>query len=423
MTKLPDSVLIKTSNLKNGIQLVTEQQPGRRSVALGIWVKLGSMDETRLNNGISHFYEHMVFKGTRNRTAREIALEIEGRGGYLNAYTTREYTCFYARVAKAEVNTALSVLCDMINEPVLSAKEFKRERGVILEEIRGYDDSADDAVLDMFSKALWQDNAMELPVAGLVSTVKKLKYEQLLEHHERVLNGAQMVVVCVGDVDHASIRNHVKKALPNRVQGTHAKRDWAAVRAAHYVKRRDIQQNHIVMGTALPAQAQWSYSMGLMNVMLGEGMASRLFQKVREQKALAYTVYSNIDVHENNRVFSVYMATDADRGQQAIDVVQKEFALALQKGFTPQELADAKRTILGNLEMSLDTPSSCMYRHARAMVRYNRIITVPEIEKGIEQVTMDDIEQVVQLVFKGGNWASSCIVPIDGPKLHAHLDF
>lgn len=375
------------------------------------------MDENVDKNGISHFYEHSVFKGTKNRNAYDLVHEIESRGGYINAYTSREYTCFYSRISREDMDIALESICDMINAPKLSEDDANKEKGVIIEEIKSYDDAPDEYVQDLFAQALWEDKQLAQQVAGSVSSVRKLNYKDLRVHQKIIMNKSGMVVVVVGNISHAKICKDVQRLLPNKKSGRLQERKWSKIRPRNIQRYRDVQQSHVVMGTAIPVENKHSFSLAILNVILGEGMSSRLFQKIREDLGLAYSIYSGIDVHEFSRVFSIYMATDPKSVQKAVDAVKFEIALFLQNGISEEELENAKRNILGGMKMNLDSPSNCMNRLARSIIKYNRVVNLKDVEKGYTRLKVKNIMDTAELLFKDTKWAGAAVIPRGAKKI------
>lgn len=416
--------MLKQTTLDNGVVVLSERIPGASSAAAGIWVQHGSRDESSELRGLSHYYEHMVFKGTENRSALDIALQVEGKGAYLNAYTSKDYTCFYTRSSLQDLPGCFSVVGDMINAPVLDKVEAAREKQVIIEEIRGYDDTPDDAVHDLFAAALWGKSPLGQPVAGTVSSVRKLGNSQLRDYHQRVLQELPMIAVCAGDVQHKDFCRMVEKALPNKEACKPHSYFWNETHKTTLSRRRDIQQSHIVIGTALPPTIENRYTMAALNTMLGEGMASRLFQKVREEQGLAYSVYSSVDEFLGCRGFSVYAGADPDRASLALELIAHEMQILGREGFRADELEFARGYLLGSLRLSLDIPSSRMNRLARSLLLQGEIVPIREIEQRLVRLKLSAVNDFAMELLSR-NWAGCCIIPKNsaGLSLKSSLNF
>jgi len=402
--------MVKQTTLDNGVVVLSERLPGASSAAAGIWVQHGSRDESLELSGLSHYYEHMVFKGTESRSALDIALQVEGKGAYLNAYTSKDYTCFYTRSSLQDLPGCFSVVGDMLNAPVLDTIEAAREKQVIIEEIRGYDDTPDDAVHDLFATALWGKSPLGQPVAGTVSSVRKLGAVQLQGYHQQVLQTLPMIAVCAGDVQHKTFCRMVEQALPNKEACIPQNHSWSETRKTALTRRRDIHQSHIVIGTALPPTTENRYTMAALNSMLGEGMASRLFQKVREEQGLAYSVYSSVDEFLGCRGFSVYAGADPDRASLALELIAHEMQSLSREGFRKEELEFAKGYLLGSLRLSLDNPSSRMNRLARSLLLQGEIVPIRETEQRLARLKLSAVNDFATELLSR-DWAGCCIVP------------
>ena len=405
---------IKETKLDNSVVIVTEQNDFYSSACVGVWVGVGSGDENAENNGISHYYEHMVFKGTRTRDAFEQVFSIESRGGYINAYTTKEETCFYAKVMDEDWQIATDVLCDMISEPLFEKREASKERQVVLEEIRGAMDTPDDYVHDLFSMALFDESALKYPIAGTVSSVKKLDDSSLKEHQKNVLNKYQVVVSSSGNISHKDMVKRVQENLKLKKKSTRKKRAKAKIASPkHIVRKRDVQQCNVVVGAVIDDKKFDRNAYNVFNMLFGDGMASRLFQSVREKYGLAYTIYSCIDVHQNGNVFSIVLGAETKKLQKALEVIFHEIQDLLKNGIDEQELDYAKKAIIGNIVLKMESTTARMTAIARPVLENRPRLTLEETIKEINGVTVQDIQRVISYLFDLSKWSSAAIVPKD----------
>lgn len=411
---------VQITHLPHGITVASERMLGAYSVSVGLWTGVGSSQEPAKLNGLSHFFEHMVFKGTSNRTALQIAHELEERGGNLNAYTTREHTCFYARVVKEDFSLALDTVCDLAMNPVLDAAEVEKERKVIIEEIRSYDDSPDELAHDLFSELHFRGQGIALPITGTVKSVKAIGQAELRKHHRAILGNYPALVVAAGNVDHELLVGKVRDLLgPKNAVSTDFPKSHPGEGAGTALRRKEVQQSNIVVGTSIPIRStgKQRLSLSILNLIFGDGMSSRLFQKVREDHGLAYSVYSAIDNYRGCRSFNIALGTDPKRQQKAVDLIHQEVKLLLQNGVTQQELDRAKTAILGGIKLGLDSPSNRMNRLARQLIRSNKFIPFSVVEKDLKSICIDDVILVTEEIFKRGVWAAGAVIPKDGKKV------
>ena len=420
--------MVNITQLPNGVQVASERMPGAYSVSVGLWVGVGSSAESELVNGVSHFFEHMVFKGTENRTALQLAHEIEQRGGSLNAYTTREHTCFYSRVVKEDFSLALDTICDLAMNPLIEASEVEKERKVIVEEIRSYEDSPDELAHDLFSGLHFAGQGLAMPITGTVQSVRRVGRPELMRHHRDLLTKHPIVIVAAGNVDHSDLVGRVRDLLerkrasrlpiPQVKPGTHG---------GIVLKRKEVQQSTIVAGTsiALRKTGHQRLALTLFNMIFGDGMGSRLFQKVREDHALAYSVFSSVDNFNGCRSFNISLGTDPKRQQKAIELVRGEVLDFLKDGLRTDELERAKTAVLGNIKLGLDSPSTRMNRLARQVIRSGKYTPFSKLQKDLVLVKPNQLMEAVEEVFLQGTWAAAAVIPKDGPKvdMKALLDY
>ncbi|HUH07998.1 MAG TPA: pitrilysin family protein [Egibacteraceae bacterium] len=397
---------VSVSVLDSGVRVVTEAVPGMRSVAVGFWVSCGSRDEREPVAGASHFLEHLLFKGTRRRTALEIAETIDAVGGEMNAFTSKEYTCFYARCLDRDVPLAVDVLADMIVGALIRARDVDAERDVVLEEIRMHRDAPDDLVHSVFSEALFRGHPLGREVLGSEDTITAMTRDQVNRYYRRQYVPANLVVAAAGNLDHAEVVRLVEEALAPLDRdgaGIAPRRPPGAPGAASAVIRtRPTEQAHIVLGApGLARDDERRYAASVLNQALGGGMASRLFQEVRERRGLVYSVYSYHGMHADSGAFAVYAGTAPRRAPEVLQVVRAELDKARSGGLGDAELARAKGNLTGSLVLGQEDTSSRMSRLGKALTTGSPLLTLDELIASVEAVTVDDVRAVAERLLGG----------------------
>ncbi|WP_250282251.1 MULTISPECIES: M16 family metallopeptidase [unclassified Frankia] len=387
--------------LPGGLRVLTEQVPGVRSVAIGIWVGVGSRDESPLTAGCSHYLEHLLFKGTPSRDALTISAAIEAVGGELNAFTTKEYTCYYVRVLDSDLADAVEVLSDMISHSLITADDVEAERGVILEEIAMHDDDPSDVVHDVFSAALLGDTELGRPVLGTTESIENLERDTIAEYYRSRYTLSDMVVAVAGNIDHERTLALVTSAFADRLGGLGAP---AAARGGSYtypdaagvvVHRRPTEQAHVVLGTVgMSRQDDRRFALGIMSSALGGGMSSRLFQEVREKRGLAYSVYSFASHFADAGLFGVYAGCAPRRADDVLALCREQLELMATAGVTDEELARAKGQSRGSLVLGLEDTGSRMSRIGKSELVHGELLSVDEILARVDAVTRDDVRAV-----------------------------
>ena len=360
---------LRRTKLPNGLTVLSEFMPGVRSVAFGAWVRSASLHEKRDVMGVSHLLEHMVFKGTGKRTAKEIALALECVGGSLDAYTSREHTVFQARVLDEHLEIAADVIADMVFEPALRQADLDLERNVVLEEIGMVEDTPDDLVFELHNEAVWGKHPLGYSLLGTRDTVSALEVKHLRALHDRAYRPENLVVAAAGNVDHDALLKILARTGWTRTStGKAAPVEVGAPRVAAGQRRhvsRDGSQTHIVLGSpTIGHQDPRRHAMVLLSVLLGGGMSSRLFQRVREELGLAYAVYTFQTFYADCGVHGVYVGTAPNTADAALAAIEKELAEVARKGLGGEELAQGKGQLKGQITLSLESPSSRMYRAA-----------------------------------------------------------
>mgnify|MGYP005841311095 CR=1 FL=1 len=405
--------MVQAEEIANGVTILTEEIPYVRSVAVGIWVDVGSRDERPEQNGITHFIEHGLFKGTTTRTARKIAEELDAVGGALNAFTAKECTCFYAKVLDEHFPLAVSILTDMIFNSRFNAEDLEREKNVIIEEIRMYEDTPDELVHDVFSGTLWQGHPLGRPVIGTEEVVKSLSRDDFLSYYQRHYLQGRMVVAVAGNVRHETAVNAFKPAFSSINGGGGGRELIKPVPKAQITCRtRDTEQVHICIGTPGVALGDdLVYVFQVLNTALGGGMSSRLFQRIREDLGLVYSIYSYHSSYHDTGLFCIYAGLAAPNVPRALEMIVSEVASVRKQGITEEELIRAKSQLKGSFLLSLESVTTRMSRLGKSQLYLGKVLTPEEIVARIESVTLNDVRGLGERVFHPDNFAFASIGP------------
>ena len=397
---------VRMTTLPSGVRVVSEAMPDVRSVAVGYWVDAGSRDERGPVAGATHFLEHLLFKGTRRRSALEIAETLDAVGGDMNAFTSKEYTCFYARCLDRDLPLAVDVLGDMITSATIRSADVESERDVVLEEIRMHLDTPDDLVHSVWSEAFFGEHPLGREVLGDESTITAMTRDQIVRWYRRKYVPANLVVAVAGNVDHDRVVELVGESLADldRTGDGASKRLVPATpaRARSIVRPRPTEQAHVVYGGAGLARGDdRRWAAGVLNQALGGGMASRLFQEVREQRGLVYTVYSYQGMHVDTGTFAVYAGTAPKRVEEVLEVVRDELAKARDDGLTEGELQRAKGNLTGSMVLALEDTGSRMNRLGKSVVTGTPLLSLDETIAAVEAVTLDEVREVGDVLLGG----------------------
>ena len=408
---------IRQVTLPSGVRLVTERMPTVRSVSVGFWVGSGARDEQPAVAGASHFLEHLLFKGTQRRSAAEIAGVLEAVGGDLNAFTSKEYTCFYARCLDRDLPTAVDVLADMITSATVTAEDVDAERAVVLEEIRIHRDAPDDLVHSVFSEALYGAHPLGREVLGTSATITSVPRDDVYGYYRERYVPDNLVVAVAGNFEHDDVQRLVADALAGwQGAGSLPARQLLAIdRPARAVGlcTRPTEQAHICLGgMGFARDDERRYAGRVLEQAVGGGMASRLFQEVRERRGLAYSVYSYLSMHAEVGYHAVYAGTAVERVDEVLEVVRAELSRTLTGGLSDEELAAAKGALTGSLILSLEDTSSRMSRLGRAVICDLPLQSLDEIMADIDQVSRDDVTAVTTALF-GGEWSLAVVGPFE----------
>jgi predicted Zn-dependent peptidase len=397
--------------LPGGLRVITESLPSVRSVAFGIWAGVGSRDEDLAHAGATHYLEHLLFKGTRNRSALDISAAMDAVGGELNAFTAKEYTCYYARVLDADLPLAIDVLADMVTSSLIEPKDVDAERGVILEEIAMNEDDPSDTVHEAFATQLFGDTPMGRPILGSVDSISSITRAQIAEHYAAKYKPENLVVAAAGSLDHAEVVELTRSAFGPVLTGAADPRpprlaapdEWARQAGTGTGVRlvsRGIEQANLVLGCAgLSRTDDRRFALGVLNAALGGGMSSRLFQEVREKRGLAYSVYSFSSQHADSGIWGVYAGCLPAKADEVLSICREEIAKVISGGLTDDELNRGKGQLRGSIVLGLEDPSSRMSRLGKAELVYPRLEPVDEILTAIDGVTHEDVRQIAAAVL------------------------
>jgi predicted Zn-dependent peptidase len=405
-----DGAVVRRTVLPGGLRVITETMPTVRSVSFGVWVGVGSRDETPALAGSSHYLEHVLFKGTKRRDAMEISAALDAVGGEMNAFTSKEYTCFYARVLDNDLPLAVDVISDMMTSSVVRTSDVDSERGVILEEIAMHEDDPGDVVHDAFAEALFGDTPLGRPILGTVESISSLQRTAIHGYYRRRYRPENMVIAAAGNLDHAKVVRLVAKAFgemlnddaqidrrptPPRVGGRPP-----ASRSGVSVVKRPTEQAHLVLGVpALSRVDDRRFALGVLNGALGGGMSSRLFQEIREKRGLAYSVYSYAAHHAETGMFGVYAGCQPAKAAEVLEICREQLDLVATGGITAEELTRGKGQLAGALVLGLEDTGSRMSRLGKAELVYGEILTVDELLARIKAVTLEQVLEVATSVL------------------------
>jgi predicted Zn-dependent peptidase len=405
--------LYHKSHLGSGVRVVTEHIPGVRSAAVGVWVEVGSRHESVRENGISHFIEHMAFKGTTTRSAFDIAQTIERGGGFINAFTGKELTCFYVHVLDEQLDDALNILHDILLNPVYDPQEMKKEKQVILDEIRDHEDMPDDVVHEKFMAALFEPHPLARPILGSPQNVRSFGRARVLGFVRRHYVPARVVVAAAGNLSHAHLVGRVRAGL-RFTRANHVAPERRVGRLIPKVKRfrRPIQQAHMVIGTrGLPYRHHDRMVLSTMNTVLGGGMSSRLFQNIREKHGIAYSVYSFTEMFADTGIWGVYLATDQDRVDRARSMVLDELRKMREVPLTAAELDGVKTQLKGNVMLGLESVSNRMMRLGRMEIYLGRYHSLEDLSRQIDAVTPKRVQTLSEELLSEDRLITTIVGP------------
>ncbi|HCC32977.1 MAG TPA: peptidase M16 [Clostridiales bacterium] len=404
--------------LPGGMRVVVEPIPHVRSVAVGLWYGVGSRHEDETTSGLSHFLEHMFFKGTARRSARDIAETMDQVGGQLNAVTTKEYTCIYTRVLDEHFPIGLDVIADMALNSRLDPQDVEREKGIILEEIKLYEDTPDEQIHDFLVQTMWDGHALGRSVLGTAEAVQAFDVAEVARFFDTYYRPANMVVGVAGNVDPPVVVNSVAAAFDGRQGGARPSEGGAPTRAVRReVRRKDTEQVHLAVGgTGVPLEHPDMYGLQLVSMILGGGPSSRLFQEIREERGLAYSVYSYTASYRDGGLSAIYAGVSPRHAASVLELVQAELLALSSGGIKEMELQRARDQVKAAMVMSLESTSSRMSRLARGELMLGRVLDTDEIIARIDAVTLDDAHRIADALL-GPNELTVCAIGPVHPDL------
>ncbi|MEM8558782.1 MAG: pitrilysin family protein [Bacteroidota bacterium] len=400
--------------LPNGLRVVTEQIPSVRSVSVGVWIGAGSRDESPDEAGLAHFIEHMVFKGTTRRRGHHIAQRMEAVGGYLNAFTSKEYTCYYSRALDEHLERALDVVLDLVLDPTFPEKEIEKEKDVVLEEIKMYADAPEDLIFDLYESTLYPDSPVGWPVLGFPETVRSFSRERLRRFVETRYTPNRLVVSVAGNVEHDEVVALVRKLTAGfeRAPVPVERAPADAYAPTQVVRPRPIQQAHLVVGTrAWGLQDDRRTTVSVLNTILGGGMSSRLSQNIREKYGYCYSVYSFANMLADAGDFGVYIGVDAGKVERAQALVQRELDKLATKLVSDRMLNRAKTQLKGSMMLGLESMSNRMMRMGKIELAFERYFTLDDVIEQVDAVTAEEVRDVAAALFAPERMSAVALVP------------
>lgn len=419
--------IVKKTVLDNGITILSDYMPHAYSVAMGVWIPRGSRHEAKDEFGLSHFYEHLVFKGTEKRSALEIAHAIEDKGGNLEAYTTRQETGFYAQIERSHLPLAVDVIADMLMHPRMDKKEMEKERRVIIEEIHSYDDIPEEIVGDVFNAIHFKGCGIAHSITGNIKQVKALTHKQMLKYRAQVTDEIPLLVCASGKVDHEElVQLCAEKFAQKKTRGVLPADAYRAHNSVKVVQKQDIAQSNLFWGLSFDRNLmdeRGRCALSLFNVAMGAGMASRLFQKIREDKGLAYSVYSTADIYRDCTDWGVSLATEPHQLKTALELSLNETRNFLKRGFNKGEFERTKTNILGGMYLGADSPEKRVVRMAEQTLHLGEFHTMEHSEKIITSMTEDEVVAITNKLFNAAKFSAAVIEPAGRKKTELDVDF
>ena len=392
---------VEITTLSNGTRIVSELVPHLKSFSLGFWFNVGARDENISNNGISHFIEHMLFKGTKRRSAKRISEEIESYGGYLNAFTSKEHTCYYTRGLSEHLSRTFSVLADMIQNPLFRENHVKKEAGVIIDELHDVDDNPEELIFDKFEEVIFKGNRLSMPVIGRERNIRKFNSDELQKFHQKKYSTNDLLIIASGSVQHNELvklaERHIHKS--NSVSKTRREK-FVQHKVDDLILEKEFNQVHTIIGRSTEGiSSKKRNRIKVLSTLLGEGSSSRLFQAVREKLGITYHIASFLNSYHDVSSFGVYFSTNIKQADKVLNIVFREFNKLKQNKIKEKELKKVKAYLKGGTLLNLENTTNRMLRIANSMLYFNRVISVEEFIKDIESVTADDLMKLANEVL------------------------
>jgi len=401
--------------LDNKTKILTETVPHVRSVSIGFFVDIGSRYETPDINGSSHFIEHLMFKGTRRRSAKDIAEELDAVGGQLNAFTTKEYTCYYARVLDEHFDLAVDLLGDMLFESKFDPADVDKERNVIVEEIKMYEDTPDELVHDIFASSIWRGHSLGQPIIGSADVINGLSRDRLYDYYKTHYNPGRMIVSVAGNISHDGVIDRLRRVFENREAKDHPRQiSTPATQREIVCRSKDTEQVHLIVGApGLKLDHENIYVMQIINTILGGGLISRLFQEIREKRGLVYSVYSYHSSYQDTGLFGIYAGLSKQNVEEVLALVFKQVRDIQVNGVKEEEMHRAKEQLKGNLYLSLENVNTRMSRLGKSQLYLGKVVTPEEIIEKVNKVTISDIQELAKEVLDPNGFSLASIGPWD----------
>lgn len=404
------------------MRVISEKISHVRSVAIGFWVRVGSRDEAEVDNGMSHFIEHLLFKGTEKRSAREISEVFDSLGGELNAFTAKEFTCYFTRLLDEHVPVGIEILADMIQNPRFDEADINSERKVILEEINLHEDSPDERIHDIFATALFEGHPLGKTILGHEATVGAFSSADVKRFFAEHYRPENIAVVAAGNIDHQDLVDLVNKFYGKEETGKPERKEFVpVVEKKLEVYTKQTEQAHIVYGSeAYSTSDERRFGLNVLDTILGGGMSSRLFQEIREKRGLAYSVYSYHSAYAETGSFAVYAGTAPDNAEEVIELIQKEVSSVLKDGLTDAEFERSKEHIKGQLVLGVESTSRRMTRLGRVEMTHGEYLSIDDVIQKIDVVTKDQVLEIAKELFGSDKVVLAAIGPFETASL-AHL--
>ena len=392
---------IEISTLSNGTKIISENLPHVNSFSLGFWFNVGTRDENNSNNGISHFIEHMLFKGTKRRSARRISEEIESYGGYLNAFTSKEHTCYYTRGLSEHLPRTFSVLADMIQNPLFRESHVKREAGVIIDELHDVDDNPEELIFDIFEEVVFKGNRLSMPVIGTERNIRKFNSDELQKFHHKKYSTGKLLIIASGSVKHNELVKHAEKHIEKSKSMSRTRREKFVPRKANdLILEKEFNQVHTIIGRSTAGiNSKKRNRIKVLSILLGEGSSSRLFQAVREKLGITYHIASFLNSYHDVSSFGVYFSTNLKQADKVLNIVLREIKKLRENKIKEKELNKVKAYLKGGTLLNLENTTNRMLRIANSMMYFNRVVSIEEFLEDIQSVTADELRKIANDVL------------------------
>lgn len=391
----------KITTLPNGTRVLSEFVPYVKSFSLGFWFNVGTRDENNSNNGISHFIEHMLFKGTKRRSAKRISEEIESYGGYLNAFTSKEHTCYYTKGLSENLARSFSVLADMIQNPLFKESHVRREAGVIIDELNDVNDNPEELIFDKFEEVVFKGNKLSMPVIGTEGNILRFNSDELQKYHNKRYNISKLLIVAAGSVNHDELVKLAEKHISGKTSQTKVRREKFVPRKANdLILEKDFHQVHVIIGrSTVGLNNKKRIKIKLLSTLLGEGSSSRLFLAVREKLGITYQISSFLNSYKDVSSFGVYYSTNKKQSAKVQKIVLKEIKKIKEIKIKEKELNKIKAYLKGSIILNLESTTNSMMRIASSMLYFNRVISVENFLKDIDSITAEELLKTANELF------------------------